>query len=108
MSSKITITHNKLEKGSCNILLHCLKQYPNLPTILCEEATRINNNKIEHQCILHFNEDKYVKSIWGKIQIHTPYLNDAQLYIKNKYTGPIHNYIEYKNCLTDIPPFFFT
>ena len=47
MTSKITITHNKLEKGSCNILLQCLKQYPNLPTISCEEAMRINNNKLD-------------------------------------------------------------
>jgi hypothetical protein len=108
MSSKITITHNKLEKGSCYILLQCLKQYPNLPTIFCEEAMRINNKKIEHQCILHFNEDKHVKNIWEKTQTHLPYIKDAELYIKNNYNGTIDNYIHYNDSLKDIPPFFFT
>jgi hypothetical protein len=108
MSSKITISHNKLEKGSCYILLQCLKQYSNLPTIFCEEAMRINNNKIQHQCILHFNEDKHVKTIWKKLQFHTPYIKDAELCIKGKYNGSIDNYIQYKESLSEFPPYFFT
>lgn len=108
MTSKITISDNKLEKGSCYILLQCLKQYSNLPTIFYEEAMRINNNKIQHQCILHFNEDKHVKTIWKKLQYHTPYIKDAELCIKGKYNGSIDNYIQYKDSLNDIPPFFFT
>ena len=56
MNSQITLSHSKLKRTSCDVLLQCLSQYPNIPTISCQEALRINNNKIQHQCILQFNQ----------------------------------------------------
>tara|TARA_B100001063_G_C16617394_1_gene478854 strand:- start:151 stop:477 length:327 start_codon:yes stop_codon:yes gene_type:complete len=108
MNSQITLSHSKLKRTSCDVLLQCLSQYPNIPTISCQEALRINNNKIQHQCILQFNQHQDVKTIWEKLQIHIPYIKDAELSIKDKYNGPIRDYMPCKYPLSDIPPYFFT
>jgi hypothetical protein len=100
MNSQITLSHTKLERTSCEVLLRCLMQYPNMPTISCQEALRIHNNKLQHQCILQFNQDnknQNVKTIWEKIQIHIPYLKESDLHIKDNYNGPLDNYIQNTN-----------
>ena len=110
MNSQITLSHTKLERTSCDVLLQCLSHYPNIPTILCQEALRINNNKIQHQCILQFNQHQEVKTIWEKIQIHIPYIKDAELSIKDTYNESIREYMQNKNKnpLSDITPYFFS
>jgi hypothetical protein len=114
MDTKLTITDKKLQTNSCNILLQCFTKYNDIPPMSCQEATHIHNHTIQHQCILGFKHDtKNIESIWEKIKVHIPYIKKADLQIKDKYNGPIHEYIQYsknkeKDPLSELPPYFLT
>ena len=114
MDTKLTLTHKKLQTNSCNILLQCFTKYNDIPPMSCQEATHIHNHTIQHQCILGFKHDtKNIESIWGKIKVHIPYIENAELHIKKIYNGPIHQYIQHskskeKDPLSEIPPYFLT
>jgi len=112
MNAKLILSDEQLQSSSCEVLLECLKRYNDIPALSCQEGKYIHNQKLEHQCILTFNDDKKnIENIWGKIKKHIPYLNNAKLHIDHKYNGPIQSFLEYSNkndSLSDLPPFFLT
>ena len=112
MDTKLIVTDKNLQTNSFNILLKCLKIYHNIPPISFQESTYIDNQSIQHQCILRFNyENNNIETVWEKIKVHIPYIKKADLQIKDKYNGSIHKYIQYKknnDSLSDLPPYFLT
>ena len=115
MNTTITLEHEKLEENSCKVLLNCLAKYNELPIIQCHEVLTIKQNSLLTTCILKFNQTKdntSILNIWNKIKLHTPYIDNAKLDIKNNYNGSINYYIKSNtNELFNIlhfNPYFYT
>ena len=115
MNTTITLEDKQLQEKSCKVLLNCLAKYNDLPIIQCHEVLTIKNNDLLTTCILKFNQTKdktSIVNVWNKIKLHTPYIHNARLDIKNKYNGSINYYL--KSNTTDITnifkynPYFYT
>ena len=106
MSAEISISHIKLEKGSCSVLLESFQKDGIVKAMRIQDTYSLvpykNNIKLENGCLLRFRPDNNttIKTVWQETKKKVPYLNCANLHILGQYDGCILDYLRPTKCAT--------